>query len=143
MLGRSASLAYSARAAMGVAANLPAHDLREVRVRDATAATMGMGMRCGQHDDDDNDDKEQFPEEDSKDTDNGGRGSEGGIQWQRRRGWETQEGQVLTVALLHNFIVTCTRIPSTSIHVSGDNSMVPTKHIFPCKNVQIPMRMLI
>ncbi len=72
MLGRSASLAYSARAAMGVAANLPAHDLREVRVRDATAATMGMGTRCGQHGDDDNDDEEQFPEEDGKDADNEG-----------------------------------------------------------------------
>ena len=72
MLGRSASLAHSARAATGVAANLPAHDLREVIVCDATAATMGMGMRCGQHDDDDDNDEEQFPEEDGKDADNEG-----------------------------------------------------------------------
>ena len=118
----------------GVAANLPAQDLREVRVCDATAAFMGMGTRCGRHDNDDDDNEEQFPEEDGKDADKGGRGSKGGIQWQRRWGWETQEGQVLTVALLHSFIVTCNRIPSTSIQL--------TKLVFPCKNVQIPMRML-
>jgi hypothetical protein len=56
------------------------------------------------HEVDDND-EEQFPDEDDEDTE-AEEGEAGDMVARRRRGWETQERGVLTLASLHNFIVT-------------------------------------